>query len=161
MTGALANEAMSAFVSEFRARRLGGMDEVAPALASMADELTIKNGCAALCKAESFPTLQSVRQWHEDWTGFECFANKMHIEDLLPGMDAVDLLGQAVGFSKIIQQRVDGSGLQLRFIVSVDKFGGHDQCVFRFHVIRPSESWLAEDIEGYAEPVLTWTSEWL
>ena len=107
MTGALANGAMAALLTELRARELGGADQVAPALASMADELTIENGCVALGKA-AFPTAQSMQQWYEDWTGFECFANKIHIEDLLPEMDAVDLLGQAVGFSEIIEQKVDG-----------------------------------------------------
>ena len=83
-------------------------------LAAKADKLTVRDGAAALCPAASFPNADSIKQSFMDWTGFECFANKIHIEDFSIGMDAVEMLGQAIGFSKLIQQKVDPLSLPLR-----------------------------------------------
>lgn len=161
-----ANAAMTPILRSLGDRQLGSMESVTPSLAKFADKLTVRNGSAVLRlggsfatgEEGSFPSAESIKQSFMDWTGFECFANKIHMEDFAPGMDAVEMLGQAIGFSKLIEQKLPLPVLPLRFIVSLDKFEGHDQCVFSFHVIRPAESWLAQNLEGYAEPVLTWDS---
>jgi hypothetical protein len=33
--------------------------------------------------------------------------------------------------------------------------GVSDSCTIRFHTDRPGQAWLAEDIEAYAEPVMS------
>ena len=155
----LANTAMLPFLRALEGRSLGTAQSVNPALAGLADKLKVRNGSAVLERQGfSFPSAEYVKQSFTDWTGFECFTNAIHIEDFYSGADAIEMLRQAMGFSKLIQDKMPSPPLPLRFIVSLDKFEGHDQCVFKFHVIRASESWLAEDIEGYKEPVLTWTS---
>ena len=154
----IANAAMSLFLGKLRDCHLGKEDAVVPTLAAMAEKLTIKDGVAALCPAASFPNEDSIKQSFMDWTGFESFANHVHIEDFSVGMDALQMLGQAIGFSKLIQGKTDPLGLALRFIVGLDKFEDRNQCIFRFHVIRTSESWLADNLDGYSEPVLTWDS---
>jgi hypothetical protein len=154
----LANAPISPFLEEVRVRHLGSVEKVVSALAMEADRLTVKDGSAVLCPAASFPNQGSIKESYMDWTGFESVANQIHIEDFATGMDAVEMLGQAIGFSKVIQRKVNSPDLPLRFIISLDKFEGQDECIFSFHVIRPSESWLARDIDGYREPILTWTS---
>ncbi len=149
---------MSPFLQDLRVRHLGSVEKVLPALVMVADRLTVKDGSAALCPAASFPNADSIKHSYMDRTGFESVVNKIHIEDFASGLDPVEMLGQAIGFSKVIQQKVASQDLPLRFIVSLDEFEGQDECKVSFHVIRPSESWLTKNIDGYNEPILTWTS---
>jgi hypothetical protein len=154
----VANAAMLPFLRDLGDRHLGSVKGVTPALVEFADKLTVRDGFAVLRLPTSPPNANSIKRSFLDCTGFECVANDIHIEDFSPGMDAVQMLGQAIGFSKLIQQKLRPPTLPLRFIVSLDKFDGRDECIFTFHIVRPSESWLSENLEGYSEPVLTWTS---
>jgi len=100
----LANEAMLPFLRELGDRHLGSVESVTPELVGFAGRLTVRDGSAVLRLPASPPDPDSVKQLFMDWTGFECVANHIHIEDFSPAVDAVEMLGQAIGFSKLFNR---------------------------------------------------------
>ncbi|MBR7963040.1 hypothetical protein [Burkholderia latens] len=88
-----------------------------------------------------------------DRTGYECFVNSLHVEDY----DSESPLTQAILFVKEAfsvwnaTQRV----LQLTAIVSADEFS----VVTKFHVRRPKEQWLSNNIDGYDDPIFSIDSD--
>jgi hypothetical protein len=85
----------------------------------------------------------------QDCTGYECFVNSVHVED----HDGDAPLGQALEFvSRVFALwSASTSILILSSIVSVDEFS----VVVKFHVKRPAEQWLSDNLEGYEDPVLS------
>ena len=92
------------------------------------------------------------RSHYPDLTGYEALVNRFRIEQ--PHASEVELA--ALGLAGVNQLRdellaLDGSGL-CRIVMSLDS--GAPNVFVRFHRVRPGESLLAEDLEGYEEPVL-------
>ena len=84
-------------------------------------------------------------------TSVECFANKLSLNDMIDpglsrGVPLVLLLGGLLLAERIAKQLANFPG-RYNVIVSYDGEG----CVVRFHKVRAGESWLADDLEGYAE----------
>lgn len=82
---------------------------------------------------------------HEDKTGYECFINHVHLPFDGTGASLKSCLSYAIalqkGLSRIAKNR------SFLVIASVND----DWCTVRFHQLRQSESWVAEDLEGYTE----------
>jgi hypothetical protein len=93
---------------------------------------------------------------HHDMTGYECAVNAIHLEDYLEkGMarEAPALAATAARCADWLMERLRRfSSEPFRVIVSVQ---GRN-CTLRFHKLRDGESWLADDLEGYAESVATY-----
>jgi len=87
-----------------------------------------------------------------DKTGYECFINSIHIDDYVShgyiahACDFVTLL-----FDKWIEFSV---GIPLQSIMSSDEFGVN----IKFHLLRDGESFVAEDVEKYDDPIIVWDS---
>lgn len=88
-----------------------------------------------------------------DRTGFECFVNSIHIDDYVDAR----YLSTAFLFVDACLARWRKQGLSgtMRAIVSCDEFGAN----VKFHLAREAESWLAEDLEGYEDPILVVDSD--
>ncbi|MEV0076205.1 hypothetical protein AB0H58_07310 [Nocardia neocaledoniensis] len=99
-----------------------------------------------------------------DLTGWECTHTSFHLEDFVPvestnvdgpiiGVDAQRiLLRQGVALAREVV-RLAGElhpPIPLRCITGTNETNG----VFRFHRIRPEETWLADDLDGYDEDAL-------
>ncbi|EKS9888254.1 hypothetical protein BTK96_005280 [Burkholderia pyrrocinia] len=84
-----------------------------------------------------------------DRTGYECFVNSLHVEDYdseLPLAQAVLLVRDVFAIWNTMQRMP-----QLTAVVSADEFS----VVTKFHVRRPGEQWLSDNIDGYDDPVMS------
>lgn len=88
-----------------------------------------------------------------DRTGYECFVNSLHVEDY----DSESPLTQAILFVKEVFSVWNATQqvLQLTTIVSADEFS----VVTKFHVRRPKEQWLSNNIGGYDDPIFSIDSD--
>ncbi|MFD3745963.1 hypothetical protein [Nocardia sp. NPDC058633] len=94
-----------------------------------------------------------------DLIGWECFHTLFHLEDFVPvdstyaegpiiGVDAQrTLLRQGIALAREVGRLAGelSTPLPLRCIVAIDETNG----TFRFHRIRPNESWLLDDLDSY------------
>jgi hypothetical protein len=120
-----------------------------PALCAILDSgFDSREGCYFL--AALLPAAKSVtRDSFPDCTGYECFVNSIHVEDY----DAKAPLCQAIQFvaCAFATWRILEPTLTLISVVSADEFS----VVVKFHVKRPAEQWLSENIEGYEDPTMS------
>lgn len=120
-----------------------------PALSAIVDRgFDVREDChflAALLSAAKNVTKASF----PDCTGYECFVNSIHIEDY---DDEVPLC-QAIQFVHRVFDawRASTPALTLISVVSADEFS----VVVKFHVKRPTEQWLSENMEGYDDPIMS------
>jgi len=98
-------------------------------------------------------TTNAKRTNFDDCTGYECFINSLHIEDY----DSESPFAQARLFvAQVFRTWITANpAIPLRAIVSADEFS----VVVKFHVRRPGEQWLSDDIDGYEDPVLSIDSD--
>ena len=89
-----------------------------------------------------------------DLTGFECFVNHVHIEDQLsdPTADENTVLKQGIGFALATESQLGAQFPGLAFVVIVAARA--TDCGVRFHLARPGEQWLADNLDGYAEEAI-------
>jgi hypothetical protein len=123
-----------------------------PALRAMVDaRFNNKDGCYFLAALVSAAKSVTKENFH-DRTGYECFVNSIHVEDY----DNNDPLSQAIQFVEEIFNvwRESTSNMTLLAIVSADEFS----VVVKFHVKRPAERWLSENIGNYTDPVMLFES---
>lgn len=79
-----------------------------------------------------------------DRTGFECFINHVH----LPFAGTRESLARCLEYAAALQHAVASvakGGHRVRVVVGI----GDCDCVVRFHLIRPGETWLSENLEDY------------
>jgi hypothetical protein len=84
-----------------------------------------------------------------DCTAYECFVNSVHVEDYenkIPLMQAIQFVTRVLTVWNTSAPRQT-----LIAIVSADELS----VVVKFHVKRPTEQWLSENIEGYDDPVMS------
>jgi hypothetical protein len=102
-----------------------------------------------------FPENSLGAMWiHRDRTGYECSVNGIHLTDYFEkGMsrESPALAATALQCAELLakQLRKHRPDERFRIIASVD--GRH--CTMRFHKVREGESWLADDLEGYQDPI--------
>ena len=84
----------------------------------------------------------------QDRTGHECFVNHVHFAVSDDKATKMRIIGYSLTLQKLLQPL--STGRKFSIIVSVADQTG----TVRFHQFRPSEPWLAEDLEGYEEAVL-------
>jgi hypothetical protein len=117
-------------------------DELAQILG---DGMTVVDDCLVVGKSDAVSRLDSVRAAVMDKTGYECFVNHVHLKEL---GDSAAVLGHAVAFCKRVNAEAISvaPGRSFRFIISKN---GNDWTV-HFHTLRPNESYVSDDLEGYA-----------
>ncbi|UEP37918.1 hypothetical protein LL998_18295 [Burkholderia ambifaria] len=84
-----------------------------------------------------------------DCTGYECFVNSLHVDDydsVSPFTQAIMLVKEVFTVWNTIQRTV-----KLVAVVSADQFN----VVTKFHVQRPGQQWLSDNINGYDDPVMS------
>ncbi len=89
----------------------------------------------------------SLRDSVIDKTGLECYVNHIHVSDYTPAgsdCDSLDLLVMGLRFAISLDRRLGAVGAH-NVILSYD----WEECTVRFHGIRPGESYLAADLDGY------------
>jgi len=110
------------------------------------DGMSLVDDCLVVGKSDAVPRLDRLRAAVMDKSGYECFVNQVHLKE---HGDSTAVLRQAVAFCS----RVSVEALRvapnrsLRFIISKN---GEDWTV-HFHTLRPDESWVSNDLVGYAE----------
>ncbi len=84
-----------------------------------------------------------------DRTGYECFANQVHLDDFILDGSPEYLVEQALALATRLNERLCGVApdKSFRFIIALNDAG----CTLRFHTVRPDEQWETEDLEKYAE----------
>jgi len=95
-----------------------------------------KSGCVLLASAECGSAVP--RDPTEDDTGYECFINHLHVNDL----------SEALQFARRLK-----CALAERFtdvFVIIVSFDGREATV-RFHRLRAGQTWLDENLEGYLD----------
>lgn len=85
---------------------------------------------------------------HEDKTGYECFINHIHLPFDGTGASLKSCLGYAIALQKGLARIAKNRSFMV--IASVND----DWCTVRFHQLRQGETWIAEDLEGYAEEAI-------
>ena len=128
-----------------------GREELAPGLRSLIDQgLRNVKHCTILAAFANAARLHTVEDL-QDRTGFECFVNHLHLKDYVRGpMEAQ--LRQALLLLDELKRllRATGGGQNYEFIVGCND----DGCIVRFHTLRPSETYLDDDLESYSEDAL-------
>lgn len=83
-----------------------------------------------------------------DAVGFECFVNSIHIEDY----DQDEPLSQAIVFVReLFKTWYETKSHQILVaVISADD----DSIVVRFHLNRPDQQWLNDDLERYLDAIL-------
>jgi len=84
-----------------------------------------------------------------DKTGYECYINHVHRPFDGTGASLKSCLSYAITLQKGLA-RIETKNRNFQVIVSVDDH----ECTIRFHQLRQGESWVAEDLEGYAEEAI-------
>ena len=108
--------------------------------------VSIVDDCLVVGKSGVLPRLDSVREAVMDKSGYECFVNHVHLKE---HGDSAAVLRQAVTFCR----RVSVDALRVapnrsvRFIISKND----EDWTVHFHTLRRDESWVSDDLEGYAE----------
>jgi hypothetical protein len=115
----------------------------------LGDGLTYDDGCLVL--KSQLRLAQPDRGEFQDETGYECFVNHIHLEDILASADRCILLEQALAFAEELAALRSRAGLSepIEYII----IGDEDEINVRFHISRPGQSWLVDDLETYAEAV--------
>lgn len=94
----------------------------------------------------------SVEMLH-DATGYECFVNKLHLDDFLGEEDVLapvhEQLGCGLRLVKELHRRLPR---EERFLILLGCDETH--CTVRFHKVRPGESWLTEELECYLDDAI-------
>jgi len=109
---------------------------LSPELSSVLDAGFVEEkGCVLLAAKARGSALAPAK---EDETGFECFINHLHVEDL----------GEALEFARRFNKAL-ADAFTGNFVVIVS-YDGREATV-RFHRLRPDQSWLSENLEGYLE----------
>jgi hypothetical protein len=126
---------------------LPSADEVPDELAQiLGDGMRVVDDCLVVGKSYAGPRLDSVRAAVMDKTGYECFVNHIHLKE---HGNAAAVLGHAVAFCKRVSAEAVciAPNRSVRFIITKN---GKDWTV-HFHTLRPDESYVSADLEGYAE----------
>jgi hypothetical protein len=112
--------------------------------------LVYTDGCVLL-RSQLGLTQPDVRQQFQDETGYECFINHVHLEDILASDDTCVLLDQAFAFANALSALKADAGISepLEFIISSDE----GEVNVRFHSVRLGQGWLADNLEAYEEAV--------
>jgi hypothetical protein len=84
-----------------------------------------------------------------DRTGYECFANHIHIDDYVLKHTPQHLVEQALALAASLKARLCTAAPDLffRFIISAND----DGCTLRFHSVRADEQWETQDLEQYKQ----------
>lgn len=106
-----------------------------------------RNGCFFSKKLMGYCTSASP-DYFQDSVGFECFVNSLHIDDYVKD----NYLDYSISFSNALFESWQhfSSDKKLNVIILPNDFG----ITIKFHLIRPNETWLSEDLEEYEDPVL-------
>ena len=95
-----------------------------------------ENGCVFFASEGRVSTV--ARNDQEDDTGYECFANHVHVKTVAEALEFARRLKRALA-----ESFSDG------FVVIV-AFDGHEATV-RFHKHRAGQAWLNDNLEGYLD----------
>ncbi|AXI61956.1 hypothetical protein DLD99_16235 [Pseudomonas kribbensis] len=106
------------------------------------------DGCFFLANLDSFQRNASLKNF-PDRTGYECFVNSIHIDDYVK----TEFLACALSYLSSVFETWNKSGLPgvLQGAISGDKF----DATVKFHLQRPGETWLSDDLEGYEQALFT------
>ena len=107
----------------------------------------VTNGCFFVTALYDKPRNVTLAAF-PDQTGFECCVNHFHIDDYVKD-DAKQLCLALALIDKIKKKwsQWDYCKLPIEFIVSINK----SSSVLKFHVIRPGQQFMDEDLENYED----------
>ena len=123
----------------------------APSSGAISDELDAalragleeRDGCLVLVAASTPSTPRQIG----DQTGYEALVNHLHVDtDDRPALPIAIQVAQRV--RAMVESRAEFQ--PVRVIVAAENAAS---ATVRFHRVRDGEQWLADDIDGYNEPV--------
>ncbi|WP_147439312.1 hypothetical protein [Corallococcus sp. CA049B] len=108
-------------------------------------------------RRKALESAPAVHPTFPDATGYECFANKVHVSDFVGNLDEEPWerrlpLKEQVGYGLRL-------ALELQRVLPAEKLfttilGCSNACTLRFHLTRPGERWLGENLENYPRNAL-------
>ncbi len=88
-----------------------------------------------------------------DLTGYECYINKINVDDYLPSSDPKELLRFSLILARLLDRQLAKFGEKTEIIIGFQVDDVPTSAV-RFHKIRDNESWLGSNLEKYDECIL-------
>jgi len=92
-----------------------------------------------------------------DLTGWEAFANKIHVEDYLdPGIEGDERLVQGIKYAEQLARRLEQE--RKPFTVFLGRDPDSDAVTVRFYIRRSQEApWTSDELEGFQSgEVMAW-----
>lgn len=107
-------------------------------------------GCVLLNGLKKPPNHAQIADF-QDKTGFECFINKIHIEDYFADKKTPkkERAKQAVEFGRKLKEKLSLAFDCNRFEIFFSTDGEH--YIVNFHKIRNGEMWLSDNLDGYKD----------
>jgi hypothetical protein len=122
-----------------------------PELAAIVEEGFVErdNGLVFLKSCLPFTTHANVEQF-QDLTGFECFVNSIHVDEVA----TEGLLLQALLFASALRRRWIHQFEQRKCVAILSL--SPSSTVVKLHTKRTGEHWLDPEVDSYHEAVFLW-----
>ncbi|GMU01807.1 hypothetical protein KH5H1_59270 [Corallococcus caeni] len=128
-----------------------------PRMQALLDEGVVEDHGFWVLRRAATENAPRIRPGLQDATGYECFANKLHVSDFVGSFEEEpwarrlrlkDQVGYGLRLARELQRVLPADG---RFVIIL---GCSNACTLRFHLERPGEHWLTDDLEGYRRDAL-------
>jgi len=118
----------------------------------ISEGILTENGCLLLKKNISLCNGVKINDF-PDLTGYECYINKINVDDYLPTVDPKELLQYSILLVRLLEEQLVKVDEKVKIVIGFQADDVITSSV-RFHKVRSKESWLAADIEKYDECIL-------
>lgn len=145
------NALMQAYLRNARVQEVMARP-LTPRMQAVLDEGLVEQHGLWVLRRQATEEAPRVHPDFQDATGYECFANKLHISDHVGSfleapwsrrLRLKDQVGYGLRFVWELQRVLP---LEDRFVTIL---GCSNACTVRFHKVRIGERWLVDDLEGY------------
>ncbi len=90
-----------------------------------------------------------------DLTGYECFINKIHVDDYLNTSDPKVLLEYTLRLAQYFVKQLAKFNEKIQIVIGFQLDDILTSSI-RFHKVRNNEFWLNSNLESYKEGILAW-----
>lgn len=122
-----------------------------PKLMAIVDDGFVEHKSSSIFLKACLPHSESVdSEQFQDLTGFECFVNSVHIDELT----SEDLVVQGVLFARALRNRWKFQIKDRKCVAILS--ASSDSTVVKLHTWRAGERWLDPDVDSYSDAVFLW-----
>ena len=114
--------------------------------------ISVDKGCLLLNRNLTLCKGLEIKDF-PDLTGYECYINKINVDDYLPTSDPKELLQSSLILARLLDRQLTEFGEKVEIIIGLQADDVPTSAV-RFHKVRGNESWLGTNLEKYDECIL-------